>query len=327
MARQRNLETKGPIMAIAFGKIILFGEHSVVYGRRAIAASLPIPIETRISEGDGGRPRLLVPAWNIDHRLTELPAISRTLDQAAIRLLELTGLHGKSLTIEVTPHLTSGAGLGSSAALSVSILRALNEKFGLGLNDEKICAYAFEAEKVFHGTPSGLDNTISTYGGIIEFRRGEPAYLERIDTRMTLPLVVALTGRSGNTKSMVAGVRARWQANPSAYEFLFDQIDGIAGRALQAIRESDHETLGLLMTANHGLLQSLGVSTPELDQLANITRAHGAYGAKLTGGGGGGALISVVPPDRADAVVQAVRGAGYQAFFTTLKPIQSALAA
>lgn len=314
-------------MAIAYGKIILFGEHSVVYGRRAIAASLPIPIETRIAEGDGGRARLLVPAWNIDHRLTELPAISRTLDQAVAKLLELTGLAGKSLTIEVTPHLTSGAGLGSSAALSVSILRALDETFALKLSDETICAHAFEAEKVFHGTPSGLDNTISTYGGIIEYRRGEPALLERIDTRMTLPLVVALTGRSGNTKSMVAGVRARWQANPSAYEFVFDQIDALVGRALQAIRENDYETVGLLMTANHGLLQTIGVSTPELDQLANIARQHGAFGAKLTGGGGGGALISVVPPDRGDAVVQAMRGAGYQAFFTTLRPTRAALAA
>ena len=307
-------------MATAHGKIILFGEHSVVYGRRAIAASLPIPIETRISAGDGGRPRLCIPAWNIDHRLTELPAISRTLDQAVMRLLELTGVAGKPLTIEVTPHLISGAGLGSSAALSVSVLRALSEHFALSLDDETICAYAYEAEKMFHGTPSGLDNTISTYGGMLLFRRGDPVLLERIDSRLNLPLVVALTGRAGNTKSMVAGVRARWQHNPSGYEFIFDSVDRIVERALQAIRENDLETVGLLMSANHGLLQTLGVSTRELDQMSDIARRHGAFGSKLTGGGGGGALISVVTPDRADAVVQAMRGAGYQAFATVLRP-------
>lgn len=307
-------------MATAYGKLILFGEHSVVYGRRAIAASLPIPIETRIGHGDGGRPRLSVPAWNIDHRLTELPTLSRSLDLAVMRLLELTGTADKSLTIEVTPHLTSGAGLGSSAALSVSVLRGLNEHFALGLDDETICAHAFEAEKVFHGTPSGIDNTISTYGGMLLYRRGDPALLERIDSRLSMPLVVSLTGRAGNTKSMVAGVRARWQHNPSGYEFIFDSIDRVVERALQALQENDIETLGLLMSANHGLLQTLGVSTRELDQMADVARRHGAFGSKLTGGGGGGALISVVPPDRADAVVQAMRGAGYQAFSTVLRP-------
>lgn len=305
-------------MAIAFGKIILFGEHAVVYEKRAIAASLPIPIEARATEGK--QTHIKVPAWDLDHPLDALPAISHTLGKAIERLLELTGLHGKKIHLELTPHLTSGAGLGSSAAVSVSILRALNESFALELTEEKICDYAYEAEKVFHGTPSGLDNTISTYGGLILFKRGTPTVMDRLNTRISLPLVVALTGRSGDTKSMVAGVRQRWQHNPSAYEFMFDAVDSLVGRALQAIKENDLETLGLLMNYNHGILQTLGVSTPELNLLAETARKHGAYGAKLTGGGGGGAMISLCPPDRGDAIVQAIRGAGYQAFFTTLTP-------
>ncbi len=307
-------------MSVAFGKVILFGEHSVVYGRHAIAASLPIPMETRITEGDGGAPRLRIPAWDLDHRLADLPEISRTLAQAVARLLELTGLTDKSMCIEVTPHLTSGAGLGSSAAISVSILRALNDEYSLGLDDEAVCKFAFEAEKVFHGTPSGLDNTISTYGGIIHFRKGNPPLMERLQARVQLPVVVALSGKAGDTKEMVSGVRHRWQANPAAFEFLFDSIDQIAERALQAIRENDLETLGLLMTANHGLLQTIGVSTRELDQLADVMRSHGAYGAKLTGAGGGGAVISIVPAERGDAIVQAIRGAGYEAFYALLSP-------
>jgi hydroxymethylglutaryl-CoA reductase len=307
-------------MALAFGKIILFGEHAVVHGRRAIAASLPIPIETRVTEGEAGAVRLRIPAWELDHKLAELPEVSKTLDAAVAKLIELTGLSGKGMTIEVTPHLTSGAGLGSSAAISVSILRGLKEAFALDLNDKAICGYAFEAEKIFHGTPSGLDNTISTYGGILQFRRGEPPVMERLSTRISLPMVVALTGRSGDTKSMVAGVRARWQKNPNGYEFLFDQVDRVVERALQALQENDLETLGLLMSINHGLLQTMGVSSKDLDLLTDVARAHGAYGAKLTGGGGGGAMISIVPPERGDAIVQAIRGAGYQAFFTTLTP-------
>lgn len=305
-------------MALAFGKIILFGEHAVVYGRRAIAASLPIPMECRVTPGGSGQPIVRIPAWELEHRLSELPTVSRSLDQAVARLLELTGLAGQPMTIEVTPHLTSGAGLGSSAAISVSILRALDEAYGLDLDDAKICAYAYEAEKIFHGNPSGLDNTISTYGGMLLFRRGKPPVMERIEGRMAVPIVVALTGRAGDTKTMVAGVRARWQTNPPGYDFLFDAIDQIVERALLALRENDLATLGLLMSHNHGVLRTLGVSTPELDALADIALRHGAFGAKLTGGGGGGALIGVCSPERGDAIVQAIRGQGYQAFFTTL---------
>ncbi len=307
-------------MAYAYGKVILFGEHSVVYGRRAIAASLPIPMETRISESLDGATRLLVPAWDLNHRLSELPDISRTLDAAVARLLELTGLTGRPMTIEVTPHLISGAGLGSSAAISVSILRALSDAFELGLDDRTVCAYAFEAEKIFHGNPSGLDNTISTYGGMLLFRKGEPSLIEPLQTRASVPVVVALSGQPGDTKVTVSAVRAAWRRNPNAYDFFFDAIDNIVEHAVQALRENDLETLGLLMTHNHGVLRTLGVSTPKLDELASIAVKHGAFGSKLTGGGGGGAVISVCAPDRADAIVQSIRGEGFEAFATTLTP-------
>ena len=314
-------------MAFAYGKIILFGEHSVVYGRRAIAASLPIPIESRVSESADGKTRLLIPAWDLDHCLNELPAFSRTLDMAVARLLELTGLKHKPMTIEVTPHLTSGAGLGSSAAICVSILRALSETYDLGLDDAVVCSHAYEAERIFHGNPSGLDNTISTYGGMMLFQKGEPPLIEQLSTRTTIPLVVALSGAPGETKKTVAEVREHWQANPPAYEFLFDAIDQVVEKAEQAIRANDMETLGLLMTHNHGILRTLGVSTPHLDHLGDVARKHGAYGAKLTGGGGGGAVIAVCAPDRTDAIVQAIRGEGYQAFATMLTPSSASTAA
>jgi hydroxymethylglutaryl-CoA reductase len=305
-------------MAHAHGKIILFGEHSVVYGRRAIAASLPIPIETRVEMGDGGAPRLYIPAWELDHRLNDLPPLSQTLDEAVALLLKRVGLEGKSMTIEVTPHLTSGAGLGSSAAICVSILRALSEAFDLKLDDAQVCAHAFEAEKIFHGNPSGLDNTISTYGGMLSFRKGEPPVIEQIATRHAIPLVVALSGHVGDTKKTVSAVRANWQRNPETMEFLFDAVDAIAERAIAAIRTNDLDTLGLLMSHNHGILKTLGVSTRELDLLTDIAQRSGAYGAKLTGGGGGGAVIAVCPPDQSDRIVQAIRGEGFQAFFTTV---------
>ncbi len=314
-------------MAQAFGKTILFGEHSVVHGRRAIAASLPIPIDTRVLRAESGGVRLRVPAWELDHPLSKLPDISRTLDEAVARLLELTGLRGESMVIEVTPHLTSGAGLGSSAAISVAILRALSETYELGLDNERVCAHAFEAEKVFHGTPSGLDNTISTYGGMLLFRKGTPALIEQIPVRRAIPLVVALSGKTGDTKTTVAAVRTAHARNPSAYEFLFDSIDAIVERALPAIREQDLETLGLLMSHNHGILRTMGVSTRELDFLTDIAEKQGAFGAKLTGGGGGGAIIAVCAPENGDRIVQAIRGEGFQAFFTSVGVASAAVAA
>lgn len=314
-------------MAFAFGKIILFGEHSVVYDRRAIAASLPIPIESKVSESPDGKTRLLIPAWDLNHCLNELPAFSRTLDMAVAKLLELTGLQHKPMTIEVTPHLTSGAGLGSSAAICVSILRSLSETYDLGLDDAQVCAHAFEAERIFHGNPSGLDNTISTYGGMMLFQKGEPPLIEQLSCRTTIPLVVALSGQPGDTKKTVAIVRERWQQNPAAYEFLFDAVDQVVGKAEQAIRENDLKTLGLLMTHNHGILRTLGVSTTHLDVLGDIARKHGALGAKLTGGGGGGAVIAVCAPERSDAIVQAIRGEGYQAFSTVLTPYSASTVA
>ena len=163
-----------------------------------------------------------------------------------------------------------------------------------------------------HGKPSGIDNTGATYGHPVVFRPGEPPLLEPLNIPKPIPAVVAMTGMEGLTAKTVGRVRDAWRVNPKLYERIFDEIDGIVLRGIEAIQEQDVARLGELMNVCHGLLNALQVSTPELERLVALAREHGALGAKLTGGGGGGSIIAI--SHDADALAQAIRGEGYQAF-------------
>jgi hydroxymethylglutaryl-CoA reductase len=302
---------KDAAFGVGYGKVVILGEHAVVYGRHAIAAPVPMTVKALVEDCDEGI-HLLIPRWGVEFRLAENPSERHSFERPAGMMLDELGLSGRAMRIEVFPDVPRSMGLGGSAAMAVAIVRALDQRYRLGLSDEEVNRLAFEAEKLAHGKPSGIDNTLACYGKPLVFRSGSPPLVEPLNIKTPIPMVVGMTGYEGLTAKTVGRVNAAWQQNRKLYERIFDQIDTLVLRGVQAIQDEDLATLGELMNVCHGMLNALQVSTPELEQLVDIAREHGALGAKLTGGGGGGSIIALCDGDT-DAVVNAIRAAGFQA--------------
>jgi hydroxymethylglutaryl-CoA reductase len=300
-------------MGVGYGKVVLLGEHAVVYGRHAIAAPVPMAIRALVEDCEEGI-HLMIPRWGVEYQLARNPNERRSFERPAGVVLDALGLSGRSMRIEVFPEVPRSMGLGGSAAMAVAIVRALDKHFRLGLSDEEVNRLAFESEKVAHGTPSGLDNTLACYGKALVYRPGDPPLVEPLNVRSPIPTVIGMTGYEGLTAKTVGRVREAWKQDRKLYERIFDQIDALTLRGVQAVQDNDLVTLGELMNICHGMLNALQVSTPELEQLVTVARENGALGAKLTGGGGGGSIVAVCESQAvAESVVAAIRAAGFQA--------------
>ena len=306
-SRRKQMDAMGS----GFGKVVLLGEHAVVYGRHAIAAPVPMTVRALVEDCDSGV-HLIIPRWGVEYQLHEEADRRRSFERSAGVIFDELGLAGRPMRIEVFPDVPRGMGLGGSAALAVAIVRALDKHFHLGLSDEEVNRLAFESEKEAHGKPSGIDNTVACYGRPIVYRPGRPPLIEPLQVETPISAVVAMTGCEGLTAKTVGRVRAAWKDHQRLYERIFDEIDEIVLRGLQAIQDQDLPRLGELMNVCHGLLNAIQVSSPELEKLVAVARGNGAYGAKLTGGGGGGSVIAVC--DDAQGLTDAIRAEGYQAF-------------
>jgi hydroxymethylglutaryl-CoA reductase len=307
----RKRTSREAAMGVGYGKVVILGEHAVVYGRHAIAAPIPMTIKALVEDTDEGI-HLLIPRWGVEYQLSPHAQERRSFERPAGVMLDKLGLSGRGMRIEVFPEVPRSMGLGGSAAMAVAIVRALDKHFKLGLSDAEVNALAFESEKVAHGNPSGIDNTLACYGRPIVFRPGEPPLVEPLNIKTPIPAVVGITGYEGLTAKTVGRVREAWLKDQKLYERIFDQIDALTLRGVQAIQDNDLKLLGELMNICHGMLNALQVSTPELEKLVDISRENGALGAKLTGGGGGGSIIAICESDTAP-VVNAIRAAGFQA--------------
>jgi hydroxymethylglutaryl-CoA reductase len=302
----------------ASGKIILLGEHAVVYGRPAIALPIPLAVEATVRKylkDEGQGVDILIPRWGLEQKVH---AGTQGLAGILGSVLDQLNLLGENMAIEVFPHIPRAMGLGGSSALAVAILRAVDHAFGLSLGNERINELAFECEKAAHGTPSGVDNTVATYGTPLIYRRtdDQPRF-ETLKLSEPLELVVGITGRESLTADAVARVRKAWQQYPERYEGLFDQIQAVTDAGHDALLGGNLEELGELMNLCHGYLNALQLSTPELEELIHIARAHGAYGAKLTGGGCGGSMIALCPENK-QQIQQVMQAAGYQTLEVTI---------
>jgi hydroxymethylglutaryl-CoA reductase len=289
----------------------------VVYGRTALAAALDrrvtVEVERRAATAKStcyiGSP----------HREARERLSDPRLAQALSRAVDVVGLPRTGWVVTISTDVPLAMGLGSSAALSVALVRTLARFTHRPFDDAAVCSGAFEIEKIFHGFPSGIDNTVATHGGLIAFTRGaavRPLYALR-----PLPLVVALGRAPRHTRQTVTALRAQWEANTVACEQRFDEIAVLVSAAEQAIAAGDLVTLGAAMNANHAVLEHLGISTDELEQMVDLARTHGALGAKLTGGGGGGAVVCLCADDRS-RLMDAFTRAGWQAFTTDIDATQ-----
>lgn len=311
--QSKLLQKSDAQLGVGYGKVILLGEHAVVYGRHAIACPLPLTMRALVEDVPSGV-QLLIPRWGIEYELAKPPEQRRSFERAAGTILDELGLSDRGMRIEVFPDVPRGMGLGGSAALAVAIVRALNLHFKLSLDDEEVNRLAFKSEEVAHGQPSGIDNTLATYGQPLVFRKGTPPLVELLNMPYPLPLVIAMTHTQGLTAKTVGDVRAARDRLPRAYERMFDHIDSLALQGVTAIQENRLADLGELMNINQGLLNALQVSTPELEQLIRIARDAGALGAKLTGGGGGGAIVALCSDmERAADVKAALENRGFEA--------------
>ncbi len=300
------------IAASAPGKIILFGEHAVVYTRPAIAVPVT-QVQARVTvtarvRAPAGEVLLQAPDIQLESRLDALPAgHPLAIGLAGVRTA-LGMPRFPALTIRIQSTIPVASGLGSGAAVTIALVRAVTGFLRQPLADEQVNAIAFSVEKAHHGTPSGIDNTVITYRRPVYFVRGMP--IEKLAVPAAFTLLIGDTGVQSPTGAVVGDVRARWQAEPERYERLFDEVGAIVQEARKVIETGQPGSLGLLLDRNHQLLQELGVSSPELDRLVETARRAGALGAKLSGGGRGGNMIALVTSENSDSVRLALTTAG-----------------
>jgi mevalonate kinase len=187
-------------------------------------------------------------------------------------------------------------------------MRALSSFLGHPLSNARVSELAFGVEKIHHGTPSGIDNTVITFGKPIYYVRSQPLETLRLPEPFTI--VIGDTGLPSPTALAVGELRRDWQMDQDKYEAIFDSVAGIVKEARSAIENGNTGGLGPLMYQNHEYLRQMGVSSPELDRLVETARSAGAAGAKLSGGGKGGNMIALANDGSAVEIESALRDAG-----------------
>jgi mevalonate kinase len=297
--------------ASAPGKIILFGEHAVVYGRPALAVPVSqVHADVEISEADSAGIWIDAPDVNLHAELNTLPS-DHPLAAVIHNLFFLARVSPfPSLNIKITSTIPVASGLGSGTAVTVALARALSAHLHHAMTNDAdaVSAFTYEIEKLHHGTPSGIDNTVVTYAKPVYFIKGQP--IETFEVRQPFTIVIADTGIRAPTRESVGDVRKLWEANRARWENVFDEIADISFAARHVIREGWIKMLGALMDENHAYLQEMTVSSSELDRLVSAARQAGALGAKMSGGGRGGNMIALVEAETASSVAEVLMAAG-----------------
>ena len=310
------------IFGKAPGKIILFGEHAVVYGQPAIAMPVSrVNATARVTPNISAAPglvRMIAPDIGLDAPLDHLAEDHPLASAVHATLAEVSPHHTPAFTIQINSTIPISAGMGSGAAVTAAIIRALSAFLGRPLSEQRTSELAFEVEKLHHGTPSGIDNTVIAYQKPVYFQKGMPP--EILQVSKPTHWVVADSGEKTPTKTTVAAVRDLYEDNPESIEEIFNRIGAISNEARPALVNGDLLILGRLMNENQTLLKSLQISSEELDGLCQTALDAGALGAKLSGGGRGGNMIALAAQEDCDRISQALEAAGAtQTIVTSLR--------
>jgi len=298
-----------------FGKVILFNEHFVVHGIPAIVSAISMSTTATAERIKGDfefiDDRMATPGYKdekMDHQRDSLKYIFQAMD-----------LEQDNVKIRLAGDLYAASGVGASAASCAAIARALSDEFDLNYADDEINRVAYEGERGYHGSPSGIDNTAATFGGLIWFQKGETNVMERMNLREPVNIVMGNTGVVANTKAAVAGVQERKESFPEKYDKIFRSAEELAHRGRDAIKAFDLPKIGKLMDENHGLLQDIEVSNDDLDLLVDLAREQGATGAKMTGGGLGGYMVALTPEKEVqESVASAIEKKGFKVLRTQI---------
>ncbi len=301
----------GCFSASAPAKAIIVGEHFVVWGSKALATALSLRAAVRLCVRAGG-PEVRISSRELGLRCLVWPKCDcpelRNLHAVVAAAQSSLGLKlSESVNAEVSSPIPIAAGLGSSAAVAVAFAAALMLAYYGSVERDAVNRLAYEAERVAHGRPSGIDNTVATYGGTIIYSRR--AGFERLNTKLNeaVLLVVDSGQRRATRKAVERALRFRDRLGPGAGE-LVAFVDRLVDLAVSAARAGNFDALGAVMNLAHGMLVGVGVSTPALDRIVEALRSEpGVYGAKLTGAGLGGVVIALVAPDAAEDAASRVR--------------------
>ena len=306
-------------VGVGFGKVILFNEHFVVYGIPAVASAVGAKTTALVERepGKGHELRDERPETS-GYKAEKLQQQKESLE-IMLKFMNIDTQHNHYV-ITLGGDLLAASGVGASAASCAAIARAFSQELNLNFSDERVNEVAYEGEKGYHGTPSGIDNTAATYGGLIWYRReGAAQHMERMRLRKPVEIVMGNTGKVADTKIVVAGVKERKEKEPERYGRIFQGADQLVRNARKQLEEFNLEKVGAYMNENHRLLQEIGVSSPELDELVILARDAGAVGAKLTGTGRGGYMVALTPGrDLQDRVANEIERHGSQALRTLI---------
>jgi mevalonate kinase len=311
------------VAASAPAKVILFGEHFVVYGEPAIVLAIDKRAYVKAELRDDKQLHLRSVNLNLagyfengifkieNGDAKEAKLKFEPLKLAVEKVLEIHG-ENLGLSIEVNSTVPVAAGLGSSAAVAAAVTAAVSALLNVKMSKEDVFRISYEAEKIVHGTPSGVDPAISTFGGTLLFQMDTG--FKPLDVKADVPLVIGDTGVKRSTRVQVAKVRNVRGKYPRVVEPIMRAAREIVLRAIDALKEDDLETLGDLMNINHALLCGLGVSDESLEWLIKAARKAGALGAKLTGAGGGGCMIALAENEKLQQVLEAIQRVGGRPF-------------
>ncbi len=292
------------ITASACAKMILCGEHAVVYGQPAIA----VPVsDLRVMVSAKPAEQLMFTLADTGLQILDLAA-DAAITQIARLTLDALHIAPPPVEMHITSTIPVASGLGSGAAVSAAVARCLCQIAGKTLPVETINQLVYEVEKMHHGTPSGIDNTVIVYERPIYFVRNQA--VEFISINTPLHFLIADTGIPAPTKISVGDVRRLYEHDPEKIQPILDAIGALVCDIQQQLQTGNAETIGALLTQNHQYLQQLTVSSPELDNLVNAALQAGALGAKLSGGGRGGNMLALVTPETLPTVKTALLAAG-----------------